>query len=169
MVDNICLSSFLWGFEIYGTFGTIHRLNGLHELGLEITKMDAARNLIISVPKVGNVTKLYHEMLTSYRSLPALICSSAFNYIVCADILSPSRGTGRRRQRKVLGRLQLGGFLPNGKQPCTFEWEMVASKMLWMVSSEMWKEERRSSVNLLRFFIKSFTFTSEEYTKGKKL
>lgn len=50
----------------------------------------------------------------------------------------------------------------------TFEWEMVASKMLWMVSSEMWKEERRSSVNLLRFLIKSFTFTSEEYTKGKK-
>lgn len=38
-----------------------------------------------------------------------------------------------------------------------------------MVSSEMWKEERRSVVNLLRFFIKSFTFTSEEYTKGKEI
>lgn len=94
MVDYIFLTSFLWGFEIYGTFGTIHKLNGLHELGLEITKMNAPRNLIISVPKEGNVTKLYHEMLTPYRSLLALICSSAVNYIVCVDILSPSYGTG---------------------------------------------------------------------------
>lgn len=169
VVDYIFITSFLWGFEIYDMYGTKHKLNGLHESGSEMTKMNVARNLILSVPKEGDVTKLYQEMLTSYRSLLALTSASAFNYIVCADILSPSRGTGRRRQRKVSGRLQSGGLLLDGKQPCTFEWEMVASKMLWMVSSEMWKEERRSSVNLLRFCIKSFTFTSEEYTKGKEI
>lgn len=100
MVDYIFITSLLWGFEIYDTYGTIHKLNGLHKLGLEITKMNVARNLILSVQKKGDVTKLYHEMLTSYRSLLALISSSAFNYIVCADIVSPSRGAGREEAEK---------------------------------------------------------------------
>lgn len=108
-------------------------------------------------------------MLTSYRSCLLSYASLFLATWLVQTSFSPSYGTGRRRQRKVLGHLQLGGFLPHGKQPCTFEWEMVASKMLWMVSSEMRKEERRSSVNLVRFFIKSFTFTSEEYTKGEEI
>lgn len=60
VADYIFITSLLWGFEIYDTYGTTHKLNGLHESGSEMTKMNVARNLILSVPKEGNVPKLYH-------------------------------------------------------------------------------------------------------------
>jgi hypothetical protein len=47
------------------------------------------------------------------------------------------------------------------KQQSTCEWEESDSKMLWMVSSEMWMEDWSSLVNLVIFFITSFTFTPE--------
>lgn len=55
------------------------------------------------------------------------------------------------------------------KQQPYLEWEMFASKILLMVPSEMCREDRSSSVNLLIFCIKSFTLHLKDNQKERNL
>lgn len=50
----------------------------------------------------------------------------------------------------------------------TCEREMLASRILWIVSSEMLMEDLSSWVSLEMFCIKSLTLTSEKSSKGRK-
>lgn len=72
-----------------------------------------------------------------------------------------------RRSRQLLAAEGLWGGQRGEAASRTFEWERFASKMLSMVSAEMPREERSSSVTLVTFCIKSFTLTSGKHPKGE--
>jgi hypothetical protein len=61
-----------------------------------------------------------------------------FQFYHLQSNLFSSHGRGRRRKR-IVPCLQLQAEA-HKKQQCTCEWETFASKMLWMVSPEMWVE-----------------------------
>lgn len=107
MVDYIFLTSFVWGFKIYDMYGNIHKFNGLHALGLEITNVSGARNIIFSVPDEDDVTKSCHKMLTAFSSLLVHMCPSAFNYVICAAMPSQAMEQGGGGRERRSGHLQL--------------------------------------------------------------